>query len=138
MLLVEPASKLRSIELLQHYSDIKYSQRIYLKIPKLTDYKSDIEQYACKVAQERFNEPFYFVLYDVTTLYFESFKADELKNQGFIKDNKSRQPQIVIGLLVTQSGFHYHCFKIDNIICFIYLNNCGRVVARNILQFIQV
>ena len=46
MLLVEPASKLRSIELLQHYSDIKYSQRIYLKIPKLTDYKSDIEQCA--------------------------------------------------------------------------------------------
>lgn len=45
------------------------------------------------------------MLYDVTTLYFESFKADELKNQGFSKDNKSQQPQIVIGLLVTQSGF---------------------------------
>ena len=105
MRLVEPASKLRSIELLQHYFDIKYSQRIYLKIPKLTDYKSDIEQCAYKVAQERFNEPFYFVLYDVTTLYFESFKADELKTQGFSKDNKSLQPQIVIGLLVTQSGF---------------------------------
>jgi transposase len=38
-------------------------------------------------------------------LYFESFKADELKIQGFSKDNKSQQPQIVIGLLVTQSGF---------------------------------
>ena len=44
-------------------------------------------------------------MYDVTTLYFESFKADEFKNQGFSKDNKSQQPQIVIGLLVTQSGF---------------------------------
>lgn len=54
---------------------------------------------------EKFNEPFYFVLYDVTTLYFESFKADELKIQGFSKDNKSQQPQVVIGLLVTQSGF---------------------------------
>jgi transposase len=41
----------------------------------------------------------------VTTLYFESFKADELKIQGFSKDNKSQQPQVVIGLLVTQSGF---------------------------------
>jgi transposase len=105
MRLVEPASKLRSIELLQHYFDIKYSQRIYRNIPKLTDYKPDIEQCAYKVAQEKFNEPFYFVLYDVTTLYFESFKADELKTQGFSKDNKSLQPQIVIGLLVTQSGF---------------------------------
>jgi len=71
----------------------------------LAAYKADIEQCAYKVAQQKFKEPFYFVLYDVTTLYFESFKADEFKIQGFSKDNKSQQPQIVIGLLVTQSGF---------------------------------
>jgi len=105
MRLIEPASKLRSIELLQYYFDIKYSQRIYRNIPKLAAYKADIEQCAYKVAQQKFKEPFYFVLYDVTTLYFESFKADEFKIQGFSKDNKSQQPQIVIGLLVTQSGF---------------------------------
>ena len=52
-----------------------------------------------------FKEQFYYVLYDVTTLYFESFKPDEFKIQGFSKDNKSQQPQIVIGLLVTQTGF---------------------------------
>lgn len=105
MRLIEPASKLRSIELLSYYFGIKYSQRFYRKIPKLITYKDEIEQCAYKIAQEKFNEPFYFVLYDVTTLYFESFKADELKIQGFSKDNKSQQPQIVIGLLVTQSGF---------------------------------
>jgi transposase len=103
--LIEPASKLRSIELLQHYFGIQYSQRIYRNIPKLTSYKTDIERCAYNVAQKKFKEPFYFVLYDVTTLYFESFKADDFKNQGFSKDNKSQQPQIVIGLLVTQSGF---------------------------------
>ena len=105
MRLIEPASKLRSVELLEHYFGIKYSQRIYRNIPKLSAYKTDIEQCAYKVAQQKFNEPFYFVLYDVTTLYFESFKADEFKVQGFSKDNKSQQPQIVVGLLVTQSGF---------------------------------
>jgi len=105
MRLIEPASKLRSVELLEYYFGIKYSQRIYRNIPKLAAYKADIEQCAYKVAQQKFNEPFYFVLYDVTTLYFESFKADEFKIQGFSKDNKSQQPQIVIGLLVTQSGF---------------------------------
>jgi transposase len=93
------------LELLQHYFGIQYSQRIYRNIPKLITYKVDIEYCAYNVAQKKFNEPFYFVLYDVTTLYFESFKADEFKNQGFSKDNKSQQPQIVIGLLVTQSGF---------------------------------
>lgn len=105
MRLIEPASKLRSLELLQHYFGIQYSQRIYRNIPKLITYKAEVEHCAYNVAQKKFNEPFYFVLYDVTTLYFESFKADEFKNQGFSKDNKPQQPQIVIGLLVTQSGF---------------------------------
>jgi len=103
--LIEPASKLRSIELLQHYFGISYTQRIYRNLPKLIAYQADIEQCAYHVVQQKFNEPFYFVLYDVTTLYFESFKADEFKSQGFSKDNKSQQPQIVIGLLVTQTGF---------------------------------
>lgn len=105
MRLIEPTSKRRSIELLDYYFGIKYSQRIYRNIPKFVDHKEGIEQCAYNVALTKFNEPFYFVLYDVTTLYFESFKADEFKNQGFSKDNKSQQPQIVIGLLVTQSGF---------------------------------
>lgn len=105
MRLIEPASKHRSIELMQHYFGIRYSQRFYRNIPKLIVHQTDVEQCAYNVARQRFNEPFYFVLYDVTTLYFESFKADEFKIQGFSKDNKSQQPQIVIGLLVTQSGF---------------------------------
>ena len=103
--LIEPASKKRSVELLSRYFGITYSQRIYRTIPKLIACKSEIELIAYKVAQEKFKEQFYYVLYDVTTLYFESFKADDLKIQGFSKDNKSLQPQIVIGLLVTQSGF---------------------------------
>jgi hypothetical protein len=105
MRLIEPASKLRSIELLSRYFGIKHSQRIYRTIQKLIIHKADIEQRAYSVAEEKFKEQFYYVLYDVTTLYFESFKADELKIEGFSKDNKSQQPQIVIGLLVTQSGF---------------------------------
>jgi len=105
MRLIEPASKQRSIELLSHYFGIKYSQRIYRNIPKLIIHKPFIEQCTYNIASEKFNEPFYFVLYDVTTLYFESFNADDFKIQGFSKDNKSQQPQIVIGLLTTQSGF---------------------------------
>ena len=103
--LIEPASKLRSIELLSRYFGIKYSQRIYRTIPNLISHKADIEWRAYSVAEQKFKEQFYYVLYDVTTLYFETFKADNLKIQGFSKDKKSQQPQIVIGLLVTQSGF---------------------------------
>jgi transposase len=45
------------------------------------------------------------LFYDVTTLYFETFEEDELRKNGFSKDNKSNQPQIVIGLMVSKEGF---------------------------------
>lgn len=105
MRLIEPESKHRTIELLSHYFGISYSQRIYRNIPKLIKQQALVEQYAYKIAVEKFKEPFYFVLYDVTTLYFETFQSDEFRVSGFSKDNKSQQPQIVVGLLVTQSGF---------------------------------
>ncbi|MBK9255712.1 MAG: IS1634 family transposase [Saprospiraceae bacterium] len=41
----------------------------------------------------------------MTTLYFETFAEDELRKNGFSKDNKSQQPQILIALMVTQEGF---------------------------------
>ena len=105
MRLLEPASKLRTISLLSHYFGISYSQRIYRNIPKLIGQKSEIEHRAYRLAVKKFNEQFYIVLYDVTTLYFEAFRSDELRIAGFSKDNKPEQPQIVIGLLVTHSGF---------------------------------
>lgn len=105
MRLLEPASKFRTIKLLSNYFQISYSQRIYRKIPKLIELKPEIEQIAYNLAVKKFNEQFYFVLYDVTTLYFETTKSDELRITGFSKDNKPQQPQVVIGLLVTHSGF---------------------------------
>jgi transposase len=44
------------------------------------------------------------LFYDVTTLYFETFQEDELRRNGFSKDNKSQQPQILIALMVTKEG----------------------------------
>ncbi len=45
------------------------------------------------------------MFYDVTTLYFETFEEDELRKNGFSKDNKSQQPQILIALMVSKEGF---------------------------------
>ena len=43
-------------------------------------------------------------MYDVTTLYFEAEKEDELRKVGFSKERRV-DPQIVVGLLVDRSGF---------------------------------
>lgn len=105
MRLIEPASKLRTVWLLEQHFGISYSQRMYQKIPKLLDEKAAIEQIAFSCATRLLREQCYLVLYDVTTLYFETHKEDALRIPGFSKDDKSKQPQIVIGLLVTASGF---------------------------------
>jgi len=44
------------------------------------------------------------VLYDVTTLYFEADKEDELRKVGYSKERRV-DPQIVVGLLVDRCGF---------------------------------
>ena len=38
-------------------------------------------------------------------LCFETFEEDDLRRNGFSKDNKCQQPQIVVGLMVTKEGF---------------------------------
>lgn len=106
MRIAEPTSKLRSIELLNEYFGIKYlRKRFYEALAGFADFKNKAETKALDIAKKEFNFDFSFVFYDVTTLYFESFKPDELRKHGFSKDNKSQQPQIVIGLVVTQEGF---------------------------------
>jgi len=107
MRIIEPASKLRTIDLLQRYFGVTYTRRtICRSLPRLIEQKEEIEEAAYQTACSHFGEAFALVLYDVTTLYFESHEPDDdLKARGFSKDDKSKQPQIVVGLLVTPQGF---------------------------------
>ncbi|ETA92381.1 transposase [Mycobacterium avium 10-5581] len=52
------------------------------------------------------------VLYDVTTLYFEAEKEDDLRKVGYSKERRV-DPQIVVGLLVDRRGFPLEigCFE---------------------------
>jgi len=55
-----------------------------------------------------FKEKIDVLYFDATTLYFESFREDEgkeaLKKNGYSKDGKFNQPQIVLALIVTKEG----------------------------------
>jgi transposase len=113
--ILEPSSKRQNILNLNKYFGIKYDVSKLYRVLKIfnPNQKEVIEKQIIEVAKKHFNFDFNFVLYDVTTLYFESFKNDEFKRPGFSKDNKSNQPQIVIGLIVNQDGFpvSYEVFK---------------------------
>lgn len=45
------------------------------------------------------------LFYDVTTLYFESDYEDELRKTGFSKEGRHKNPQIILGLLVSIGGY---------------------------------
>lgn len=102
----EPTSKLRSQKILDKYFGINYEiTSLYKNLSGVLSFKDVVESKLIEFAKNRFGFDFSFVLYDVTTLYFESFAPDEFRKPGFSKDNKSNQPQIVIGLMVDNNGF---------------------------------
>ena len=104
--IVEPASKLRSIELLDTYFGIKHRrQSYYQSAPQWLALKGKIENIVMEFARKNYAFKFDLLFYDVTTLYFETFEEDDLRRNGFSKDNKSQQPQILVALLVTKEGF---------------------------------
>ena len=104
--MMDPSSKLRSIELLQEYFGIKHRrQSYYQSAPQWFTLKSKAESISLKFAKKHYAFNFDLLFYDVTTLYFETFEEDELRKNGFSKDNKSQQPQILVALMVTKEGF---------------------------------
>lgn len=106
MRILEPASKLRSIELMDTYFGIKHRrQRFYDSARKWLYLKEKIEKQTLGFARKQYGFDFSLLFYDVTTLYFETFTEDELRKNGFSKDSKSQQPQIVVALMVTSEGF---------------------------------
>lgn len=114
MRIFEPASKLRSLELIERYFGIGHSRNTYYRMaPQCIGLKETVENRAVAFAREHYSFDFDIVFYDVTTLYFETFDEDDLRKNGFSKDNKSQQPQILVALMVTKEGFPiaYGIFK---------------------------
>ena len=97
--IVNHSSKLAAITYLKEMFDISYSEtQIYRELPSFSDLKEEVEKKILSFAKKHLNFTFTVVFYDVTTLYFETFKEDKenFKKPGFSKDNKFNQPQIVI------------------------------------------
>ena len=104
--LIEPASKVKSILLLKKYFGVSYTKTtVFRRLDDLVKLKDKVCEIAIEYAKSKLKFDFSLVFYDVTTLYFETHKEDSFRKNGFSKDNKINQPQILIGLLVEKTGF---------------------------------
>jgi transposase len=103
--ILEPASKLRSIELIETYFGIQHRRQNYYKeAKKWLSLKNQVLEKVNDFAQKEYGFDYSLLFYDVTTLYFETFEGDDLRKTGFSKDSKSQQPQILVGLMVSKDG----------------------------------
>jgi len=115
--LVYPVSKLKTVDYLFKYQGIQLSvYSIYRYLDKLQKHQIEqVKSISLQHTLQLLGNQMSIVFYDVTTLYFESKEEDEFKRMGFSKDGKHQQPQIVLGLLVSQGGYplDYDVFEGD-------------------------
>lgn len=105
--LSQPMSKSATVAYLKDYfnEDIHY-QKIYRYMDKLgSTQQEEVQKISVEHTRKIMGGVIELIFYDVTTLYFETDKTDELRELGFSKDGKPSQPQIVLGLLVSCDGY---------------------------------
>ena len=105
--LCEPMSKMATADYLKtHFDEDVNLSKIYRYMDKLCNTQQEIVQrisveHTFSVLGGRVEMLFY----DVTSLYFESFREDYLRSPGFSKDGKTSETQIILGLLVCENGY---------------------------------
>jgi len=105
--LSQPMSKTATVDYLRSYfdEDIKL-EKVYRYLDKLhNSQQEEIQQISVSHAKGILGNKIGLLFYDVTTLYFETDKKDELREKGFSKDGKHSQSQVVLGLLVSKDGY---------------------------------
>ena len=111
--IVEPTSKVDSLRVLDELGVQHASRRTMVR----TLTRAGAGKYRDQVAAACFAHAatagdISLCLYDVTTLYFEAEKEDQLRKVGYSKERRV-DPQVVVGLLVDRHGFPLEigCFE---------------------------
>jgi Transposase DDE domain len=102
--IIEPVSKLDSLRVLEEAGLVPPSYPTLKR--RLPAYAGEPfrQQLSAACARHAGLGPASLVLYDVSTLYFETDAGDGFRESGFSKERRL-EPQITIGLLTDQSGF---------------------------------
>ena len=115
--IAKPDSKRASVNLLEENFGISLNlDSVYKMMDKLNDKSIEkLNALAYNKTKDLFGGKIDVIYFDATTLYFESFTEDEFKKNGYSKDRKFNQPQVVLALMVTKEGLPigYEAFSGD-------------------------
>jgi transposase len=106
-----PASKLATAEYLKSYCDEDIDlNHICRCMDKLCNTRQElVQQISVEHTRKVLGGRIGLMFYDVTALYFETAKTDDLREPGFSKDGKTAESQIVPGLPVSEAGCPLSC-----------------------------
>jgi transposase len=103
--LANPSSKRRTASLLEEDYGIKIPlQKLYRMMDRAVSKEDEIRKRIVASTLSLFPERVDVLFFDVTTLYFESVKTDDLRDFGFSKDCKFKESQVVLALVTTTAG----------------------------------
>lgn len=105
--LLFPTSKAATVEYLKNYYDEDVNlSKIYRYLDKLNNTQQALVQdISVRHTMKLLGGNIGVMFYDVTTLYFETDKEDDLRKTGFSKEGRHSNPQIILGLLVSLDGY---------------------------------
>ncbi|TKJ44735.1 hypothetical protein CEE34_10845 [Candidatus Aerophobetes bacterium Ae_b3a] len=110
--IIRPSSKMEAIEWIKetsfpHFCPLKekdyQANRVYEAMDKVYDDLDNIMEDFYQLSEEK---PL-FLLYDVTSVYFEGRCVKKAKN-GYSRDRRPDRPQVLLGLVLNEKGFPIH------------------------------
>ena len=104
--IANPASKRASVRMLEENFGVSLNlDNVYRMMDKLDNGAIErLKNISYMNTKRLYREKIDVIFYDCTTLYFEAFEEDELREHGFSKDKKFNEVQVVLALLVTKEG----------------------------------
>ena len=100
-----PDSKRKTVETLREdFNEQVHLDKMYRMMDRLYPRISRVKDLVAKNTLCLFNQQVDVLFFDVTTLYFESFEEDGLRQCGFSKDLKFKETQVVLALVTNQEG----------------------------------
>jgi len=104
--IANPTSKRATVEMLEKRFGITLNlDKVYRMMDALDDTAIDrLQEMSYTNTCSLFQKKIDVIFFDCTTLYFETFEEDDFRKNGYSKDLKFNQPQVVLALLVTKEG----------------------------------
>src|SRR5574344_1260505 len=108
--IAKPDSKSRSVHMLEENFGVSLDlDSVYKMMDKIDDKSiKKLNSIAYSETKKLFDDKIDVIYFDATTIYFESFTEDigddAIRKNGYSKDLKFNQPQVVLALMVTKEG----------------------------------